>query len=387
MKVITVLGSTGSIGTQTLEVVSASPEKIKIYALTAHSNVNLIEQQIRQFRPTLAVMMQDKAAALLKERVKELPVKILSGMEGLLEAVTAKEVEMVVTAVSGSIGLLPTLAALNARKDIALANKETLVAAGELVTKTAREKGCLILPVDSEHSAVFQCMNKNKNHQVKKIILTASGGPFRGWTQERLSQVTPEMALKHPNWNMGAKISVDSATLMNKALEVIEAKFLFNVAFEDIEVLVHPQSIIHSMVEYSDGSVIAQLGMPDMRHPIQYALSYPKRWDMCFEKLSLAGKTLTFEEPDHKHFPALNLAYQCGKKAGTFPAVMNAANEICVHAFLAGRIKYFEMYELVEQTIQGHESLASDNLENILRADQWARQKVEEQILQQKKKQ
>jgi len=385
VKIISVLGSTGSIGTQTLEVVSASQGEVKIESLAAYSNVNLIEQQIRQFRPTLAVLMQEKAAVELKERVRDLPVKVLSGMEGLIEAATGEKVEMVVTAVSGSIGLAPTLAALKSGKDIALANKETLVAAGELVIRTAREHGCSIIPVDSEHSAVFQCMEDNKK-TLKKIILTASGGPFRGWTPEALSNATPSMALKHPNWDMGAKISIDSATLMNKALEVIEAKFLFDVDYNQIEVLVHPQSIIHSMVEYLDGSVIAQLGMPDMRLPIQYAFSSPDRWDICFEKLSLVGRTLTFEEPDHEQFPALKLAYQCGKIGGTLPAVMNAANEICVHAFLGGRIKYFEMVELVESTCQDHQVLSADHLEHILAADQWARQKTEEQITRMKRK-
>jgi len=380
VKTISVLGSTGSIGKQTLEVVQASRGKLKIYALAAYSNVDLIEEQIRNVRPKMAVLMEEEAAVELKNRLKDQTVKILSGMEGLIEASAAEEVQMVVTAVSGSIGLQPTLAALQAGKDIALANKETLVAAGELVMKTAGDRGCSVIPVDSEHSAIFQCIGGNRD-KVKKIILTASGGPFFGWNKEKLSCVTPAMALKHPKWSMGAKISIDSATMMNKALEIIEAKFLFQTDYKKIEVLVHPQSIIHSMLELTDGSVIAQLGMPDMRLPIQYALSYPERWESCFETLSLAGKTLTFHEPDHEVFPSIGLGYHCGGRGGTLPAVMNAANEICVHAFLAGRIQYLEMFELVERTCQEHKVLDSGSLDRILAADNWARQFAEELIL------
>lgn len=378
MKVISVLGSTGSIGTQTLEVVRASEGKLTVHALTANSNVELIEKQIREFRPEVAVLLEMEAAQELRKKVKDLSVKVLCGMDGLLEAVTAQRVNIVVTAVSGSIGLRPTLAALQAGKDIALANKETLVAAGELVMNTAQRKGCSIIPVDSEHSAVFQSLQGDKK-DVRKIILTASGGPFLGRTREELAHVTPQMALKHPNWAMGAKITIDSATMMNKALEVIEAKFLFQVGYEDIEVLIHPQSIVHSMVEYRDGSVIAQLGVPDMRLPIQYALSYPERWTP-FEKLTLQGKTLTFENPDLHIFPSLGLGYRCGKIGGTLPAVMNAANEICVHAFLAGRIKYLEMFDFVEKTCSGHKVKEAKNLEEILAADIWAREFAEEMI-------
>lgn len=380
MKTISLLGSTGSIGTQTLEVVRSSGQKLKIAALTAHSNIQLLEEQIREFRPRLAVMVQEKAALELRRRIRDLPVRVLAGPEGLTEAATAGESGMVVTALSGSSGLQPTLAALRAGKDLALANKETMVTAGELVVKTARENGCAIIPVDSEHSAVFQSLQGTKN-AVGKIILTASGGPFFGWTKEKLASVTPEMALKHPNWRMGAKITVDSATMMNKALEVIEAKFLFEVAYEDIEVLIHPQSIVHSMVEYLDGSVIAQLGVPDMRLPIQYALSYPERWPVCFGRLSLAGKTLTFTEPDRENFPSLDLAYSCGREGGTLPAVLNAANEVCVHAFLSARIQYLEIYELVRQTCRAHTVYPADSLERILTADRWAREYAEQLII------
>ncbi|UWG99202.1 1-deoxy-D-xylulose-5-phosphate reductoisomerase [Dehalobacter sp. DCM] len=379
MKMISVLGSTGSIGTQTLDVVRAAEGKLKVYALTANARTDLIEQQIREFNPALAVMMDERRAHDLEERVKDLPVKVLAGVEGLIAAATAEPVGTVVTAVSGSIGLEPTLAALQAGKDIALANKETLVAAGELVMRKAAENGCSILPVDSEHAAVFQCINGNKK-QLRKIILTASGGPFRGWTGEQLAKVTPAMALKHPNWTMGAKITIDSATMMNKSLEVIEAKFLFGVDYDDIDVLVHPQSIVHSMVEYGDGSVIAQLGVPDMRIPIQYALSYPERWTNTSEHLSLAGKNLTFEEPDLDAFPALRLGFSCGRRGGTLPAVMNAANEICVHAFLGGRIHYLEILELVEETCRAHKVLPVDNINTILDADGWAREYANELI-------
>lgn len=379
MKIISVLGSTGSIGTQTLEVVKSSQGKLIVHSLAANSNVELLEKQIREFRPELALMMDDKAAQELRERVRDLSVKVLSGMDGLIQAAVADRVDMVITAVSGSIGLKPTLAAIQEGKDIALANKETLVAAGELVMKTARENACSIIPVDSEHSAVYQCLQGN-GKMLKKVILTASGGPFFGWTRDKLSKVTPAMALKHPNWSMGAKITIDSASMMNKALEVIEAKHLFNLEYEDIEVLVHPQSIVHSMVEYCDGSVIAQLGIPDMRLPIQYALSYPERWDHCFERLSLQGRNLTFAEPDMDNFPSLGLAYRCGKAGGTLPAVMNAANEICVHAFLAGRIKYLEMFEVVEKTCLEHKVLEADNLDTILAADYWAREHAEDII-------
>ncbi len=379
MKTVSILGSTGSIGTQTLEVVRASEGKLKVHALCAYANINIIEQQIREFNPPLAVLFDEKAALELKQRVSDLPVQVLAGMDGLIQAAVAEPVNMVVTAVSGRIGLEPTLEALGVRKDIALANKETLVAAGELVMKTAGENGCRIIPVDSEHSAIFQCLHGHKN-EVKRIILTASGGPFREYTHEQIVSVTPQMALKHPNWDMGAKITIDSATMMNKALEVIEAKFLFDLDYSQIEVVIHPQSIVHSMVEYCDGSVLAQMGMPDMRLPIQYALSYPKRWPHTFATLSLAGKTLTFSEPDERIFPSLALAYYCGKKGGTLPAVMNAANEICVHAFLKGRIQYLEMFKYVEQTCLAHRIQGSDNLNSILEADLWARNYVQEII-------
>ncbi len=385
MKTISILGSTGSIGTQTLEVVRASAEKLGVHSLAAYSNVDMLEEQVREFKPKIAVLMDLDSALELKKRIKDLPVEVLTGMDGLTEAAVANSIDTVVTAVSGRIGLEPTLAALKAKKNIALANKETLVAAGELVMKTAKQNNCSIIPVDSEHSAVFQCLNDKKS-LVKKIILTASGGPFLGWEKARLSKVTKDMALKHPNWAMGAKITIDSATMMNKALEVIEAKFLFGMDYEAISVLIHPQSIVHSMVEYIDGSVIAQMGVPDMRLPIQYALSYPNRWPLCFEQLELAGKTLTFLQPDEEAFPSLKLAYECGKKGGTLPAVMNASNEICVHAFLTGSIEYLEMFEVIQQVCREHKVMPADNLEKILTADLWSRERSEEIIREDLKK-
>ena len=376
---ISILGSTGSIGTQTLEVIRASAGRLGVQSLAAHSSVEQLEQQIREFKPAIAVLMDENSALELKNRVRDLQVQVLAGMDGLIQAAVSPNTDTVVTAVSGRIGLEPTLAALKAKKNIALANKETLVAAGELVMKTAQDNGCSIIPVDSEHSAIFQCLYDKKS-LVKKIVLTASGGPFLGWKKEKLSTVTKEMALKHPNWAMGAKITIDSATMMNKALEVIEAKFLFGLEYGEISIIVHPQSIVHSMVEYVDGSVIAQMGVPDMRLPIQYALSYPDRWPLCFQQLDLTGKTLTFLQPDEEAFPSIKLAYECGQKGGTLPAVMNASNEICVHAFLDGRIQYLEMFEIIQQICREHQILTADSLTKILAADLWARERSEEII-------
>lgn len=373
LKTLTVLGSTGSIGRQTLEVVKEAHGQFQIYALAAARNVHLMEEQVRAFRPSVAVMMEESAAIELRKRIRDLPVQIESGMPGLLKIVEAAAVDTVVTALSGRIGLEPTMAALNARKTIALANKETLVAAGDLVMSTAKRLGCPILPVDSEHSAIFQCMEEEKD-TVNKLILTASGGPFRTWTKEQTKNVTAKEALNHPNWNMGPKITIDSATMMNKGLEIIEAHHLFGLEYDSIEVLIHPQSIIHSMVEYRDGSVLAQLGRPDMRLPIQYALSYPSRWANSFEKLDLRGKSLSFEEPDRNKFPVLSLAYKAGRTGGTLPAVMNAANEVAVEAFLQGKINFPGIVEITEEVCLRHDVLDSSDLETILKADAWARQ-------------
>ncbi|WP_460000567.1 1-deoxy-D-xylulose-5-phosphate reductoisomerase [Paradesulfitobacterium aromaticivorans] len=377
MKTLSILGSTGSIGRQTLDVVKSNPDKLHVHALAAGKNVRALEAQVRIFRPALAVIMDEQGARELKGLLSDLPVKVEQGMQGLLAAVSAPEADTVLNSLSGRIGLEPTLRALDANKTVALANKETLVAGGELVMAAAARSGARLLPVDSEHSAVFQCLEDNPG-SVEKIILTASGGPFRGWRQEQLAQVTAEDALRHPNWDMGAKITIDSATLMNKGLEVIEAHYLFGVDYNEIEVVIHPQSIIHSMVQYKDGSVLAQLGRPDMRLPIQYALSYPERWENAFERLDLVGKNLTFLEPDLRAFPALALAYEAGKRRGTLPAVMNAANEVAVHAFLEGKCSFPGIYESVSSVCGEHKVLDSPNLETILEADAWARARTQE---------
>ncbi|KGK90558.1 1-deoxy-D-xylulose 5-phosphate reductoisomerase [Desulfosporosinus sp. HMP52] len=379
MKTLTILGSTGSIGRQTLDVVNHAEGRLKIYALAAEKNVRLMEEQARLFRPEVVIMMDESAASDLRSRLRDLPIKVAQGMEGIINSVVAEKVDIVVTALSGRVGLEPTLAAIAARKTIALANKETLVAGGDLVMSAAEKNGCKILPVDSEHSAIFQCLEES-TETIEKIILTASGGPFFGWTRERLETVTLEKALCHPNWEMGAKITIDSSTMMNKGLEVIEAHHLFNMEYDEIEVLIHPQSVIHSMVEYQDGSVLAQLGRPDMRLPIQYALSYPTRWKNPFERLNLRGKTLTFHEPDFEAFPALALAYQVGRRGGTLPAVMNAANEVVVSAFLQKKVSYPAIIEIVEKVCSEHCVLDNLDLGRILDADNWARQRAEELI-------
>ncbi|MDP4126344.1 MAG: 1-deoxy-D-xylulose-5-phosphate reductoisomerase [Bacillota bacterium] len=379
MTTLTVLGSTGSIGRQTLDVVHQIGGDLKIYALVAAKSVELMEKQARLFRPAVVVMMEEGSALELRDRLRDLPIKVDQGMSGIINSVIAPQVDTVVTAISGRIGLEPTLAAIQAGKAIALANKETLVAGGDLVMSMAKRMNCPILPVDSEHSAIFQCLEENPD-TVEKIILTASGGPFFGWTKEELSSVTVEKALCHPNWDMGAKITIDSATMMNKGLEVIEAHYLFNMDYDAIEVLIHPQSIVHSMVEYRDGSVLAQLGRADMRLPIQYALSYPTRWANSFERLDLRGKSLSFHEPDKNSFPALSMAYTVGRRGGTLPAVMNAANEIAVSAFLNKKVTYLGIHDIVEKICSEHQVLNNMDLDSILDADAWARRRAEELI-------
>jgi len=343
----------------------------------ADKSVELMEQQARLFHPKVVVMMDEGAAHEVRGRLRDLPIKVDQGMAGIIDSVIATQVDTVVTAISGRIGLEPTLAAIEAGKSIALANKETLVAGGDLVMSTARKMKCKILPVDSEHSAIFQCLEENPD-TFEKIILTASGGPFFGWTKEQLTAVTLEKALCHPNWDMGAKITIDSATMMNKGLEVIEAHYLFNMEYDEIEVLIHPQSVVHSMVQYRDGSILAQLGRADMRLPIQYALSYPTRWKNPFERLDLRGKTLTFLEPDLEAFPALATAYRVGRRGGTLPAVMNAANEIVVLAFLQKKVTYLGIQDIVEKVCAEHNVLDNMDLESILDADSWARRRAAE---------
>lgn len=366
MKKIAILGSTGSIGTQTLEVVRTNKD-IEISSLAAGSNIELLENQIREFHPKVVCVYKEEKAMELKKRLSDMNVKIVTGMEGLIETACVPDVEMVVTAVVGMIGIRPTIAAIEAGKDIALANKETLVTAGHLIIPLAREKQVRILPVDSEHSAIFQSLQGNSHNKISKILLTASGGPFRGKKQEDLLNVKVEDALKHPNWSMGRKITIDSSTMVNKGLEVIEAKWLFGVSVDEIQVVVQPQSVIHSMVEYEDGAVIAQLGTPDMKLPIQYALYYPQRRYLPGERLDFWSLShLDFEKPDMDTFYGLSLAYQAGKEGGSMPTVFNAANEMAVNLFLNRKITYLEIVEIVEDCMKAHKKIANPTLDEIL---------------------
>ena len=371
MKRIAVLGSTGSIGTQTLEIVRNNGDALEVTALAASSNVALMEAQIREFRPRLAVMWSAQAAEELRLRVADCPVRVAQGMDGLLEIASMPEAEVLVTAIVGMIGIKPTIEAIRAGKDIALANKETLVCAGHIIMPLARERGLSILPVDSEHSAIFQSLNGEPKGKISRILLTASGGPFRGWNRERLAGVQVEDALKHPNWAMGRKITIDSSTLVNKGLEVMEAKWLFGVEPSQIQVVVHPQSIIHSMVEYIDGAVIAQLGVPDMKLPIQYALFYPDRKAMRDNRVDFFRLgSLTFEEPDMETFYGLKLAYRALEQGGSMPTVYNAANERAVALFLERRIGYLQIPELIQRCMEHHEVMRQPGVEEILAAEQ-----------------
>ncbi len=370
MKQIAILGSTGSIGTQTLEVVRANGD-IQVVSLAAGSNIVRLEEQIREFSPKVVCVWQEEQARELKRRVADLPVKIVSGMEGLLEAATVPEAEIVVTAVVGMIGIRPTMAAMEAGKDIALANKETLVTAGHLIMPLARKRNVRILPVDSEHSAIFQCLNGEDKRRVSRILLTASGGPFRGRTREQMRHIGVEDALKHPNWAMGRKITIDSSTMVNKGLEVMEARWLFEVGLESIQVVVQPQSIIHSMVEFVDGAVMAQLGTPDMKLPIQYALYYPSRRPLGGGRLDFAVLSqITFEAPDTVNFPGLALAYRVGKQGGTAPTVYNAANEMAVRLFLEKKIGYLEITDIIEAAVEEIPFREDPGLEEILETEQ-----------------
>lgn len=377
---VAILGSTGSIGTQTLDVITHHPELYRVTALAAYHNDVLLEEQIERFNPLIAVLIDDKAAKRLRSRYQG-STRILAGEEGLLEAASIKETDTVLTAMVGAAGIKPTIAAIEAGKNIALANKETLVAAGEIVTQLAREKGVQLLPVDSEHSALMQCLHGEAPKTVKRLLITASGGPFRGYSTEQLNTITVEQCLRHPNWSMGKKITVDSATLVNKGLEVIEAKWLFDIEYDNIDVVVHPQSIIHSMVEFVDGSTIAQLGKPDMRLPIQYALTYPQRITspapvMDWTKLI----SLDFMPPDKKTFRGLDLAYRVGRCGGTLPCVFNAANEIAVYAFLANQLPFLEIATIIEATIDQHQNVLNPSLPAIFAADSWAREYARELV-------
>ena len=373
MKNISLLGSTGSIGKQTLEVAAANPDKMKIRVLAAHTSDTILEEQIRAVEPDFAVLTDKEAAARLKARYNG-KTEILAGEEGLLAAATYSEVDTVLASMVGYAGLRPTMAAINCGKNIALANKETLVAAGSLVMEAVAKNNVSLTPVDSEHSAIFQALQGGKEDEVKRLLITASGGPFRGKKRSELETVTLAQCLNHPNWSMGKKITVDSSTLANKGLEVIEAHWLFNMPYEKIDVVVHPQSIIHSLVEFCDGSVIAQLGEPDMRLPIQYALSYPCRYHKAFDQLDLikAG-TLTFEAPDMEAFPSLRIAIDCGKAGGTLPCVFNAANEEAVYAFLDNKIKYLDIPYITEKVASMHKNIVAPCIEDIERADAEAR--------------
>ena len=376
MKKVAILGSTGSIGTQTLEVVRENGD-LQITALAAGGNVDLMEKQIREFHPALAAMWTEEKAKELRDRVKDLPVKVVSGMDGLLEVATDPASEILVTAIVGMIGIRPTIAAMKAGKDIALANKETLVTAGHIIMPLAEECHVKILPVDSEHSAIFQCLQGAQGNTPTRLILTASGGPFRTWKKEDIYNARPEQALKHPNWSMGRKITIDSASMMNKALEVIEARWLFDMPAEKIDVLIHPQSVIHSMVEYADGAVMAQLGTPDMRLPILYAMSWPERLPTGGKRLDFTQmNALTFEQPDYNRFPGLKLAYDALAVGGSMSAVLNGANEVAVDAFLHEKIPFGAIARLVEETMQAVPVITHPTLEQVFECDRAARQKA-----------
>ncbi|MCL2396768.1 MAG: 1-deoxy-D-xylulose-5-phosphate reductoisomerase [Defluviitaleaceae bacterium] len=369
---ISVLGSTGSIGTQTLEVVEHLGD-VEVLALTAHSNIDLLEQQITRFKPRLAVVYEQTGALELKKRVDS-GVEVLSGLDGLVAAAALASADMVVNALVGNVGLLPTVAAINARKNVALANKEVLACAGELIMPMAKATGVQILPIDSEHSAIFQCLAGNEGNEIERIYLTASGGPFRGYTPERLAHVTVADALNHPNWDMGRKITIDSATMMNKGLEVMEARWLFDVDPRCISVLVHPQSIIHSMVEFTDGQILAQLGAADMRLPIQHVLTHPRRMTSSFARLDFARhNTLTFEQPDYETFPCLRLAYDALAAGGLIPAILNAANETAVEMFLAEKIPFNQISVIIDRTISAYTGSGAVDINNIMQADSFAR--------------
>lgn len=380
MKHISLMGSTGSIGKQTLEVAAANPDKLKIRVLVAHKSDEILEQQIRQFEPDFAVLTDKEAAARLTARYHG-KTEILSGEEGLLAAATYSEVDTVLASMVGYAGLRPTMAAIECGKNIALANKETLVAGGSLVMKAVAEHGVSLTPVDSEHSAIFQSLRGGADKEVKRLIITASGGPFRGRKRHELENVTLEQCLKHPNWSMGRKVTLDSSTLANKGLEVIEAHWLFNMPYDKIDVVVHPQSIVHSLVEFCDGSVIAQLGEPDMRLPIQYALSWPERFDYSFDQLDLVrAGSLTFEAPDLEAFPSLKIAMDCGRAGGTLPCAFNAANEEAVNAFFDGKIKYLDIPYINAKTTELCQNVAEPQIEDIVAADAEARRIAREVI-------
>lgn len=378
MKNISILGSTGSIGIQAADVVRRNKDKFKIVGLSTNKNIDLLYEQILEFKPQVVAVMDSDSAYRLKKRLKNNKTEVVTGLNGLMSVATLNDSQLILVSVVGISGLIPTLKAISCNKEIALANKETLVAGGEIVKKELEKSNSVMVPVDSEHSAIFQCLQGNKKEsEIDKIILTASGGPFRGRTVEELNVITPEQALKHPNWNMGRKISIDSATLMNKGLEVIEAHWLFGVNYDKIDVVVHHQSIIHSMVEFIDGNIIAQLGVTDMRNPILYAFGYPERLPNITPKLDLVevGK-LTFEKPDKKTFRSLQLAYDAGSEGGTLPVVLNAANEVAVDLFLNGIIKFLDIPDIVEKSMMNHKTIKNPGIDDILETDRITRMMI-----------
>jgi len=377
MKKISILGSTGSIGVSTLNVVKQFPKRFDVVGLAAQRNINLLEEQIHKFCPQVVSVADEELGQQLKERCSNIPVEVLTGEAGTIQVVTHPDVELVVSSIVGFAGLIPTYQAILANKHIALANKETLVVAGALIMPEIEKRGLSLLPVDSEHSAIFQSLQGHRKIEIHKILLTCSGGPFRQYLQEQLKTVSPQDALCHPNWDMGKKITIDSATLMNKGLEVIEAHWLFEVDFSDIQVVVHPQSVIHSMVEYVDSSIIAQLGIPDMRIPIAYALSYPERLNLDVPRVSLFDiGAFTFESPDFEKFPCLHYAYQAGTIGGTMPTVLNAANEIAVDAFLRERISFLDIPRTIKHVMEAHEVKALSTIDDAIEADRWARKEA-----------
>ena len=378
MKNIVILGSTGSIGTNTLDIVDRFPQDFRVVGLTTGTNDEKLLAQIRRYKPAYVALANESAAARLRLQCADLPVEILSGNEGVAQVAQASQAELVVSAIVGGAGLIPTLAAIRAGKHIALANKEPMVMAGALMQAEAHKHHVRIFPVDSEHSAIFQSLEGHRREDVKRVILTASGGPLWNFTPEQLQDVSPERALQHPNWKMGSKITIDSATLMNKGLEVVEARWLFDIPDAQIEVLIHRESIIHSLVEYRDRSVIGQLGLPDMRTPISYALRYPERIPLELPSLDLTEiGTLTFFKPDHERFPCLRLAYDALQVGGTMPATMNAANEVAVEAFLQNGIRFLDIPDIIQSTMEAYAPRPIDGLEDALEADRWARAKAE----------
>lgn len=372
MKKLAILGSTGSIGTQTLEVARYYKEDFEIISLAAGRNIELLEEQIREFHPRLVCVYDEAAAKDLKERIRDLDTEVVTKMEGLMQAATVEEADIVVTAFVGMIGIRPTIEAMKAGKDIALANKETLVTAGHLIMPLARQCGVNILPVDSEHSAIYQCLNGENRAEIEKILLTASGGPFRGYTREQMKDITVEQALKHPNWSMGKKITIDSATMVNKGLEVMEAKWLFDVELEQVQVVVQPQSLIHSMVEFKDGAIMAQLGTPDMKLPIQYALFYPERKYLPGKRVDFMQLSkIDFSLPDLENFTGLAMAYEAGKVGGSMPTVFNAANEYAVGKFLNHEISFLEITESIQRAMELHQVIEHPSVEQILETEAW----------------